>query len=505
MWSQRPLADWPYHLPTLAVDETLYSWCATFHRRSLGGNALQTSRRLFRSPYAALLHDFPSHLAAFDQITNSSTGVARDVALRHTLLGYFLAFLEEKRAAKALNNVLCGASPHLKMHLGIPASGVGGYHPLRCCSECIERDRCTIGWPIWHVAHQCPSSLLCTLHLRPLIQTWHAISPVHQRDWITPDARPSVDRLEFTHVGDQACQLLKCMAEISSSASVMSPGTWHPERLNQVYRHWAEQHSLITKAGHFRSAAAEKILTPNFSTINRSLQGLGPVACVLSLRGILETISRDAARPLHPLKHIALLTSMFNDSERIRQELTSTQDPNSAQPTSITSQGSHSRHLITRPDLVNHFLDRLKQGQSLRATSSSLGISVTTAVTWARKHRIHFTSRAKVMKSERLNAIRSALSAGGGRQETARLHEVSLSTIDRVIAADADLKTARRVVLFESKRDQMRKQLQAVLAQAPQISPSRLRKTRESGWSWLERHDSSWLKAALPSLWSAPN
>ena len=38
---------WPLHLPALSPSETLYSWCATFHRRSFSGNALATSRQLF--------------------------------------------------------------------------------------------------------------------------------------------------------------------------------------------------------------------------------------------------------------------------------------------------------------------------------------------------------------------------------------------------------------------------------------------------------------------------
>lgn len=92
MDSAAELGAWPPVLPTLAARETLYSWCATVHRRSVSGNVLVTSRRLFGSNYSGLLHDFPARLGELARRTEGRVGAPRELALKHTLLGYFLPF-----------------------------------------------------------------------------------------------------------------------------------------------------------------------------------------------------------------------------------------------------------------------------------------------------------------------------------------------------------------------------------------------------------------------------
>ena len=173
------LADWYPFLPALSAGETLYSWCATFHRRACNGSALATGECLFGASHAGLMHDFPSHLGTLVERTGGQIGTARALALQHTLLGYFLPFLASVRAESLLMGVTVGAIPGLKARLGILASGIGGYHPLRCFSECIKEDQEKIGWPLWHLEHQLPSVLVCCKHVRPLIQYRHHITPVH--------------------------------------------------------------------------------------------------------------------------------------------------------------------------------------------------------------------------------------------------------------------------------------------------------------------------------------
>jgi hypothetical protein len=81
-----------------------------------------------------------------------------ELAIKHTLLGYFLPFCDAGVAETHLARVSAGSVPDIKMRLGIPASGIGGYHPLRCCKECIEADLRDIGRPTWRICHQAPSA-----------------------------------------------------------------------------------------------------------------------------------------------------------------------------------------------------------------------------------------------------------------------------------------------------------------------------------------------------------
>ncbi len=53
------------NLPTLFSDETLYSWAGFAYARNGVTDVREFSRRLFGSPYTALLHDFPANLNAY--------------------------------------------------------------------------------------------------------------------------------------------------------------------------------------------------------------------------------------------------------------------------------------------------------------------------------------------------------------------------------------------------------------------------------------------------------
>lgn len=210
------LGAWAPVLPTVAPRETLYSWCATVHRRSVSGSVISTSRRLFGSNYSGLLHDFPARLGELARRTEGRIGSPRELALKHTLLGYFLPFIGAASGEAILLAVETGAVPDLKMRLGIPASGIGGYHPMRWCAECVRRDRQVIGWSIWYVDHQSPSTLVCTEHYRPLMQTWHTISPVHRREWLVPEGSRSEPRYEIRVRDDKTLAILLRLATLSA-------------------------------------------------------------------------------------------------------------------------------------------------------------------------------------------------------------------------------------------------------------------------------------------------
>jgi hypothetical protein len=97
----------------------------------------ETSRPLFGAP-RRLLHYFPSHLNAPVELTQRVLGSPCDLALQHTLLGYFLPTLSQEVATDILMSVQAGAESHLKFKLGIPASRVGGHHPLKGCARCFD-------------------------------------------------------------------------------------------------------------------------------------------------------------------------------------------------------------------------------------------------------------------------------------------------------------------------------------------------------------------------------
>jgi len=500
------LADWPPHLPVIGTGESLYSWCATLHRRSCTGSALETSSRLFGSRYAGLLHDFPAHLSEFVLRTQGRVADARTLALQHTLLGYFVPFLQKVRAESLIQGVAAGAVPDLKMRLGIPASGVGGYHPLRCCVECIRWDRENVGWPIWHIEHQMPSVLVCRLHQRPLVQRWHRITPVHRREWLLPTIDPGPELSEIRPADDQALGALLRLAEMSAYATEQLSGALDQSSISRTYRAWAEAQSGMTKDGSLRHETLQRALSSRFDKLRTAFGQLGPVAYLPDLGAILGSLARQRPKPAHPLKHLLLITSMFDDWQgfwTMHQHSERTipcEDVAPARGSAVTCQPG-ARHLAL-DEKQSAFLCLIQRGDGIRAASISAGISVSTGVRWATRHGAMFVRRTRVLVPSVMEPLRQDLARGVDRTSAAQTHKVSLVTINRLLSTDHALRDAWAEARVHAARIKNRASMLRLISEHPGLPISKLRKLPGSGWMWLYRHDKEWLATALPSLWA---
>jgi len=233
------------NLPFLRHDETLYSWCGFFHAWNGNSRALDTSRLLFGVPYAALLHDFPSHLTALTCRMEGHLGTAVDIALHHTVLGYYLPLISKTSAHQILEAVQAGSISHLKMSLGIPASRVGACHPLKGCVECFDEDRRRYGSPFRRVHHQYPSSIVCTRHHSPLAAVHVTPTPVHHRNWLLPGQQDDRAWLKMTVTNTGHIGRLAKLAEFSEFFAQIPPGALDPPVLSETYRIRVRRLALI--------------------------------------------------------------------------------------------------------------------------------------------------------------------------------------------------------------------------------------------------------------------
>lgn len=495
------LGAWPPVLPTLATRETLYSWCARVHSRSVSGNVLVTSRRLFGSNYAGLLHDFPARLGELARRTEGRVEAPRDLALKHTLLGYFLPFIGAESGEAILSAVKAGSVPDLKMRLGIPASGIGGYHPLRWCPECVRRDRHELGWPIWHLDHQPPSTLVCVEHQRPLMQTWHAISPVHRREWLAPEGRSSEPSYEIKVRDDKTLAILLRLASLSTDVFGLEPGTLDSSVTSRIYRSWAAEHGAVTYGGSIRFATVQGLLQPSFRLVNSAFEDLEAASCTVHLPGILSSLMRRTPRPVHPTKHLVLMAVMFDRPGGL-----------SAVASAPSSAGGIGERDQTAPiengqqgevdDARTLFLELLGGGQSVRSAALEVGVSATTGVRWAAQAGVTFTSRAKSIKGDLLAGMIAALGKGADRVAVSREYGVSATSVNRLLSTDHALRDKWADARHERARQSHRAAIQAAYAQDPLCTQRELRSRNAASWTWLYRHDREWLTSAAPSLWA---
>lgn len=504
MPTESVLDHWPPILPTLQDSETLYSWCAAVHRRSISASVRETSKRLFGSPSAALLHDFPARLLALEMRTEGLIGSAVELAKRHSLLGFFLPFIEPEAALRYLDRVTAGSLPDIKMRLGIPASGVGGYHPLRCCKECVALDLSEVGRSTWRTYQQAPSTLVCAEHWRPLVQTWNRSSPAHRREWIAPDPSLSEGRHETVGTSDRTMEVLVRMASASRAVFDLPPGSLAPRSIGALHRCWASLHGALTAAGSIRHRTVLDQIEPEFRHIATAFAGLGPVACELDAAAIIGSVAREAPKPTHPAKHLAVLAAMFPDAEELIRELAlvgasaETDDALTKSDVEMLPEAIHDND-ITQQD----FLAAVAAGASIRAAAQATGVSTTTGVRWARQNGIEFTARPKSINIAVLGQLRAELANGEDRSTVAQRHGISLTSVHRLLSTEHGLLELWRGARHETARRKHRQTLGDVVAANPAQSAKQIRTAAPASWAWLYRHDRSWLTDAMPSLWTA--
>lgn len=483
------------NLPVLHPDQTLYSWCAHAHAVNAGICAIATSMQLFGKPYAALSHDFPSCLDVLVARNDCASLDADNLALRHSLLGYFLPLQSAGASREFLSAVRGRGLPSIKMRLGITASRVGGHHPLKGCASCVDQDLAEFGYPYWHLAHQFPSAMACTRHARTLFIAWDPVTPVHRRDWLMPLGGLEWQKIEIPVHGDRQLSQLLRLSEFSIQLANSQPGSFDPRLLSKCYQRALRCHGFATANGSLR-------LRSLIDETRHRYRGIEDIPGFEALRavtpdwpGLLGTVARKSPRSAHPLKHlllVALLFETWNDFIEAYGRATNDDVVDGAIP-------EEERHTFFIDEFKNLVIGR---GLSISAAAVQLKISTVTATQMARREGIPFRSKPKRIKGKLLQRILGLLRRGTATRAVCEATGVSVPAINRLLAADWDLKQCWSTSAMLKRRDDTRLAFQAAVNKCHDPSVKAIRRIPGNGYMWLYRHDREWLSAKIPSLWN---
>ena len=481
-------------LPLLLADQTLYSWCGRAHQLNCSTSARQTSYRLFGAPYAALCHDFPAHLSTLTQKTRGQLGPPREVALRHTLLGYFLTTIDDQEAEKTISLITEGAIPSVKMRLGITASRVGGYHPLKLCPDCAGEEQERLGYSYWHIEHQFPSSFVCLKHARPLVFLRDTVTPVHRRYWATP-ADPRDCRLTEIRVpNDTAMATLSRLACDSLKLASLSPGGLTPARAAGGYQRLLRERGLATPQGNLRIAQLVSLVRERYRGLDL-LPGMAPLGSVGDdWPGLAASLSRRKPQPGHPLKHLLLVGAITDSWEEFVQAC-------EAGCKSVPESQRGYTRVVKDQDVIPRFKQLMvKEKMSISRASKVVGVSTTTGVQWAKRLGIPYVSRTKSVTLTLVEEVRRQLARGEQVDTIATSTGVSLAVVNRILGADERLKASRSRSTFSHRRLVARTSFSRLCNNHENLPLSELRKLPGNGYAWLYRNDRPWLSEAMCRL-----
>jgi len=486
----------PPNLPTLLAYETLYSWCSQVHIWNGNASVITTSNQLYGKPYAAQLHDFPSHLENLRKRTLYLLPEAASLALNHTLLGFYLPFHEIDEANSLLDTVIQESLPQLKYKLGLVASRLGGDHPLKFCHQCVDMDLELHGRPAWHTQHQQPSSFICIKHGEPLHAIKLSATPVHLREFVLPATSkfPS-ESLSIEDTGHGQDRQIK-LAQFGTEAHRQTPGAFNPKSLAWTYQHRLRDMGLLTSRGSIKIKDCCQLVSEYYRGFEQ-LPGFQILSSLTnSSNGFVGSITRKQPKKSHPFKHLLLMTCLFdswNEFKEIHHLMS--QNP----PEWLDPPAPRSKQKDARKDELLELLHQ--QDVSIRAAAKKIGIDITTATQWAKQSGKTYTSRAKILNENKLEQIRNLLAQGKAKNEVAELGGVSLVTVNRILAADFDLKMRWENAQRDIKRKRYRKAFMATVDKHPGVPVKLLRHIPGNGYQWLYRHDRKWLSEHLPALW----
>lgn len=484
-------------LPLLLANETLYSWCGRAHQLSCSTSALQTSDRLFGAPYSALCHDFPAHLQTLTERTRGQLGASRDVALHHTLLGYFLPTADPRKAEEAIARVTDGSVPSLKMRLGITASRVGGLHPLKLCRDCTSEEHERLGYSYWHIEHQFPSSFVCLKHARPLVLLKDATTPVHRRYWVTPTDPKYCELIELRVPTDAAMTTLLRLARDSVELSMLLPGSLSSARTAGGYQCLLRELGLATVRGNLRVGQLVSLFRERYRGLD-ALPGMAPLRSIgEDWPGLAASLSRRRPRPGHPLKHLLLVGAITDSWKAFVQACSSGCGAPPVEPHTSTSI-TKDQNLIRLKKLV------IEDKMSISRASKIIGVSTTTGVQWAQQLSISYNSRSKWVTPATVEEIRRLLARGEHVDKISASSGVSTSVVNRILGADDRIKALRRNSTFTQMRLIARTSFSRICQNHDHLPLSELRKLPGNGYAWLYRNDRQWLSKTLRRLGRLP-
>ncbi|MFM0356534.1 TnsD family Tn7-like transposition protein [Paraburkholderia nemoris] len=302
--------------PAILPDETVYSWCARFHRLNCGGDVRATSQLLFGHRTAGLRSDFPFHLAHLHKITRGGLGTPSDLLMRGTLYGFCAPFLPRHAKGDIRRYLLYGGrSGELHRTLGLSRAGLGLTNHLKFCADCVTEQQNQHGFAWWIATHQPPSSYFCRVHYQ-----WLRVGDISLRlglmdEYCLPEVPASVSVANGLHASLSCCSQLTRLDAWGSYVRQRENLQLAGELLRQTYRLQAKIRRWVTFEGYVRSEQLRDAFLAYYGDILQLFpkEFLGDIAGVNG--GFLATLLTKSSPRHHPMKHLLLLSFLFETPE----------------------------------------------------------------------------------------------------------------------------------------------------------------------------------------------
>jgi len=398
-------------LPSLQDSESLYSWCARFHRLSGYSRARSTSQLLFGHPSIGLHHDFPGRLDHLNAVMQEVLGTASDIIIRRTQFGLFAPFLRKDAGLRLIGAMRTGSGSIVRKRLGIFRSGLGIATPLKACRQCLEEDRATTPTSWWRMEHQWLPTWICLRHGEVLMKApSHCYTP-HPHDWILPDDF-SPEAWQFTKLTRTQFDRLEEIARWTGWIVVDGIDQFDTELLRYAYYLRAKELGWVAFDGSLRF----HLLRDAFRQKYWEVEHLGEMEFLRKTVGVnggfLGHLLREHPGARHPQKQIFLMTFLFDEPGRMVEIY------ENVKSASLLDGPKGLKKLLTdtRVQLTEMVAS---EGRSVNSASIELGVPPSMAIRHLKMVGVEYGRRPRVLTPELQDKLRTMLTTGESRDKIA--------------------------------------------------------------------------------------
>lgn len=482
-------------LPQPFAGETLYSWCARYHRLKGSNNPRATSRQLFGHPTAGLRPELPFHLGNFQHNTNHYLGRPDDLLVQRTILGFYRPFLSSLGMAEISQHLANGNSVAARALLGLSKDGQATRSVLRFCPECAKEQFAAHAVSWWRTEHLWPSIVICQKHGSLLTQTKDELLNrtsadfhlVHELD--TSCLRPGVVATTKQH------QLLAGIAAWTTTLVSHTENQLNETALRFTYLLQAKSRGWLALDGSLRlKALQDSFLSQcaNLETIPafNFVRGVGGVN-----GGFLGSLFRQHPGRRHPSKHIVLMNFLFTEQEEFFSTYTKVEK-------AISDEGTPSaQKLLT--DSSRKLINLIEQvGHSVSSAAGALDIPAEEALAHlSRRNEVVRARRPHIVGTPHENQLREMLREGLARTEIAESLSLRPAFIKDYLARHPELKAQWEAAFTAKETERHRAQLLSALNAHPGLPIKTIRRLPQNGFQWLYNNDREWLQEILPAIW----
>lgn len=482
-------------IPHAFAGETLYSWCARYHRLIGDTNPRATSRRLFGHPTAGLRPELPFHLGNFQENTQQRLGSLNDLLRQRTVFGFYAPFLPPKAIAEIVGHLAAGSSVAARARLGMSKDGQASRAPLRFCPECSKEQLATntISW--WQVEHLWPSVCVCNRHGQPLLHIRDDLLERSSADYYQAHELDATQLIAPQDITASQLQLLTGLANWTKAIMGQRDSAFDDTVLRFSYLLQAKRRGWISLDGSLRL----KLLQDAFLSRRASLASIPAFEFVARASGenggFLGTLFRQYPGRRHPSKHIVLMDFLFEEPERFLAAY-------AAAKAVIAVDGQQGAHKLLT-DSSRTLINLIESSEySVSAAARKVGITAEEALSHlSRRTDVSRPRRPHVVGTERENQLREMLNNGCNRREIADSLTLRPCFIKSYLADNPELRIRWQTVRRARERELHRAQLLSALDAHPGLPIKAIRRLPQNGFQWLYKHDLEWLREILPAIW----